>query len=424
MFLESWKLSVLANYAHCVHLSKICRLRRGLLAERSHLRPCRWLLAEDSHPPCGKDMACGDDSFFVTHKQYFCQGVLSQNVRRTENPRHGDTFSFIILVSLDGFRWGFVSFELKNQRMIWPEPWSRKKLLRTESCGSKVGFMVQKSHVSETWKWSIWANYARCGTCLKFFGPAGGCSLSTRFPLVVGIWLVETILSLYRQSYKQYFCQRVRSQNVGRRENPRHGDTFSFISLVSLDGFRWGFANFQLKHEEWYGPSLGAQKIYWGRKVVGARSDSWCKNRMFLESWKWSVLANYARCMHSSKMLRPCQGLLAERSLPPLWYGYGLWRRFFLCEPYKQYFFVRGCFRKMLVEKKTRHVDTLSFITLVSFDRFRWGLANFELKHERMIWPEPWSREKLLRTESGGSKVKFVVQKPHGSGNLKNEEFS
>ena len=49
-------------------------------------------------------------------------------------------------------------------------------------------------------------------------------------PLVVRIWFVGTILSLYRESYKQYFCQRVLSQNVGRKENPRHGDTVSFIS--------------------------------------------------------------------------------------------------------------------------------------------------------------------------------------------------
>ena len=76
------------------------------------------------------------------------------------------------------------------------------------------------------------------GTCLKLFGPAGGCSLSARIPLLQAIWLVETILSLYRESYKQYFCQRALSENFGRKENPRHGDTFRSITLVSLDGFR------------------------------------------------------------------------------------------------------------------------------------------------------------------------------------------
>ena len=108
--------------------------------------------------------------------------------------------------------------------------------------------------------------------CIKVFGPAGGRSLSARTPLVVRIWLVETILSLYRESYKQCFCQRVLPQNFGRKENPRHGDTFSSITLVSLDGCRWGLVGFELKHQrliwpEFWNPDNSLRTESGGSKV-------------------------------------------------------------------------------------------------------------------------------------------------------------
>ena len=54
----------------------------------------------------GRDVACGDDSFFVSRNRtsnIFSGGGSKQNFSRKENPRHGDTFWFITFVPLDGF---------------------------------------------------------------------------------------------------------------------------------------------------------------------------------------------------------------------------------------------------------------------------------------------------------------------------------
>ena len=47
-----------------------------------------------------------------------------------------------------------------------------------------------------------------------------------------------------------------------------------------------------------------------------------------------------------------------------------------------------------------------------------------ELKHQGMIWFEPWRPENLLKTESDRFKVGFVVQKLHGSEILKMQNFA
>ena len=46
-----------------------------------------------------------------------------------------------------------------------------------------------------------------------------------------------------------------------------------------------------------------------------------------------------------------------------------------------------------------------------------------ELKRWGMIMSEHWGSENLLRRESGGIKVGFVVQKLHGPENLKMKNF-
>ena len=46
-----------------------------------------------------------------------------------------------------------------------------------------------------------------------------------------------------------------------------------------------------------------------------------------------------------------------------------------------------------------------------------------ELKHEGMIWPEPWSPEHLWGRESGHVKVGFVVEKSHVSKIFKMKNF-
>ena len=49
------------------------------------------------------EIVCGDDSF-VLRRTVQANIVFSQMFDRKENPRHGDTFWSINLVSFDGFR--------------------------------------------------------------------------------------------------------------------------------------------------------------------------------------------------------------------------------------------------------------------------------------------------------------------------------
>ena len=182
-------------------------------------------------------------------------GVFAKNWSKKKT-RHGDTCSFITLVSLNGFRCGFVHFELTHQRMIWPEPWIPENLLRTESGGHKAGFVVQKFDVSGILKRRILANYARCVHLSNVFRPCQGLLTERSHPACGKDMACRDDSLLYRQSYKQYFSQKIRSQNFGRKENPRHGDTVSFITLVSLDGFRCGVVNFELTHQRMIWPEL------------------------------------------------------------------------------------------------------------------------------------------------------------------------
>ena len=59
----------------------------------------------------------------------------------------------------------------------------------------------------------------------NFGGPAGGCSLRARCPLMAGTWLVETVL-LYRQSKSALGPGRQSSQDDGQKI--REIFTFSF----------------------------------------------------------------------------------------------------------------------------------------------------------------------------------------------------
>ena len=107
--------------------------------------------------------------------------------------------------------------------------------------------------------------------------------------------------------------------------------------------------------EEWYGPSTGAQKIYWGWKVVRSRSGSWCKNCMSPETWKWRILMSYARWGHLSKFFSALPGA-ACWALASL-----LWQRIWLVETvlslypesYKQYFVSQGVFAKFWLNRKS-----------------------------------------------------------------------
>ena len=53
------------------------------------------------------DVACGDDSFFVSRNRtsniFFNAGGSTRNFGRKENPRHGDMFWVIAPVSVGGF---------------------------------------------------------------------------------------------------------------------------------------------------------------------------------------------------------------------------------------------------------------------------------------------------------------------------------
>ena len=163
MFLESWKRRIWASYVRCVHLSKFVAALPG---------DARWALA----PPCGKDMVCGNDSFFVSRivqAILLSEGAFAKcwSKRKSATWWHGVVHKF---VSLDGFRWGFVNFELTHQRMIWSESWGPDNLLRAESCGSKVIFVVQNPMFLKSWKLWILENYARCVHLSGFFRPCRG----------------------------------------------------------------------------------------------------------------------------------------------------------------------------------------------------------------------------------------------------------
>ena len=194
-------------------------------------------------------------------------------------------------------------------RVLWPE-----NLFRTESGKREIKFVVQTFACSrKVENEEFWCVTFADGICLKFVGFARGWSLSPRIPLWQRIWLVETIRSLYRESYKHCFCHRAFPQNVRRKENPRHGDTCWSIIWVSFDGLRWSCASIELNHKEmiWV-----AQKIYSGRKVVSARSSSCCKNCIFQKVVNENFDYLCPRGEHLSKICRPCRGLLVGRSHP------------------------------------------------------------------------------------------------------------
>ena len=74
---------------------------------------------------------------------------------------------------------------------------------------------------------------------------------------------------------------------------------------------------------------------------------------------------------------------------------------------YKQYCSYTGASKADFGRKeKIKSGDTFWFITLVLSDGFRYRFVGFELKHQGMLWFEPWCPENLLRTESGRVKVR------------------
>ena len=59
-------------------------------------------------------------------------------------------------------------------------------------------------------------------------------------------------------------------------------------------------------------------------------------------------------------------------------------------------------------KEKIKSDDTFWFITLGLPDGFRYRFVNAKLKHQGLVWFEPWRPENLLRTES--DKVKLLIR--------------
>ena len=73
-------------------------------------------------------------------------------------------------------------------------------------------------------------------------------------------------------------------------------------------------------------------------------------------------------------------------------------------------FFTGASKRNFGRKEKIKSGDTFWFITLVLSDGFRYRFVNAKLKHQGLIWFEPWCPENLLRTESDRDKVWFGDQ--------------
>ena len=141
------------------HVSGILKMKNfGGYARWGHLskffRPCRGLLAERSHPLMEGDMACGDDSFFVSRivqAIFLSQGAFA----KFWSKRKSATWWHVLIHNLGFAGWislGFRRCGVNTLRNDMPRALSAEDLLRTESGGVKVGFVVQNMHVLEIFK--------------------------------------------------------------------------------------------------------------------------------------------------------------------------------------------------------------------------------------------------------------------------------
>ena len=127
--------------------------------------------------------------------------------------------------------------------MLWYNAWRPENLWEEESGNIKVGVGDQfgsKSGISEIMTFSLLIAFLdrfQALNCSWVLAGANFIALRRR------VWYLDVACRddsccCAEESYKQSFCHGAWSRNFGRRENPRHGDTFRVIARDQPDGFR------------------------------------------------------------------------------------------------------------------------------------------------------------------------------------------
>ena len=126
------------------------------------------------------------------------------------------------------------------------------------------------------------------------------------------------------------------------------------------------------------------------------------------KTWKCKILASYALCGELSEFFRPRRGPRAGRPRPLDMTNVACRDDPFIVSRIVQaiFSFTGASKRNFGRKEKIKSDDTFWFITLVPPDGFRYRFVNVELKHEGLIWFEPWCPENLLRTDRGIVKVR------------------